>query len=85
MKILKWLAIALITLLIIAGFSTYWYLNSSKPEYQGELILPGLKDQATVYYDNFGIPHIYANNEEDLFLALGYVHAQDRLFQNGTT
>ncbi|HCP03235.1 MAG TPA: penicillin acylase family protein, partial [Pseudomonas sp.] len=34
-----------------------------------------------VFYDAWGVPHIDATNEEDAYRALGYVHAQDRLFQ----
>ena len=66
-------------LLIFMGI--WWFLNSSKPVYSGELILVGLNQQVEVYYDSYGIPHIYAETEEDLYFALGYVHAQDRLFQ----
>ena len=42
---------------------------------------PGLKDTVHIYRDEFGIPHIYANNPEDMFFAQGYVHAQDRMWQ----
>jgi penicillin amidase len=41
----------------------------------------GLKDTVHVYRDEWGIPHIYAQNAEDLFFAQGYVHAQDRMWQ----
>ena len=40
-----------------------------------------LQEEVTIHYDTYGIPHIYANNEADAFTALGYVHAQDRLWQ----
>lgn len=43
--------------------------------------LDGLGKQVEVLYDYYGIPHIYAASEEDAYFALGYVHAQDRLFQ----
>ena len=81
MKILKKVFIGLAILLsaLIAGI--WFFLNSSKPVYNGELVLEGLNNKVQVYYDTFGIPHIYAENEEDLYFALGYVHAQDRLFQ----
>ena len=41
----------------------------------------GLKDTVHVYRDENGIPHIYAENPEDMFFAQGYVHAQDRMWQ----
>ncbi|UCE70575.1 MAG: penicillin acylase family protein, partial [Flavobacteriaceae bacterium] len=43
--------------------------------------MPEITDSVTVFFDTFGIPHIYANNKADAFRALGYVHAQDRLWQ----
>jgi penicillin amidase len=52
-----------------------------KPKYEGEVQLKSIQDQTTVYFDDFGVPHIYANNSIDAMTALGYVHAQDRLWQ----
>jgi len=43
--------------------------------------LPGLTAEVNVLYDSYGIPHIYGETEVDAFRALGYVHAQDRLWQ----
>ena len=47
----------------------------------GSASLPGLREPVTIYRDEFGIPHIYAENTHDLFFAQGYVIAQDRLWQ----
>src|SRR5688572_1286043 len=47
----------------------------------GEMRLPGLKDRVEVIRDTWGVPHIYAQNTDDLFFAQGYVMAQDRLWQ----
>ncbi|HEX3205556.1 MAG TPA: penicillin acylase family protein, partial [Propionibacteriaceae bacterium] len=44
-------------------------------------MVPGLKGQVEVLRDTYGVPHIYADNPEDLFEAQGYVHAQDRFFE----
>ena len=44
-------------------------------------MVPGLKGQVEVLRDSYGVPHIYADNPEDLFQAQGYVHAQDRFFE----
>jgi penicillin amidase len=44
-------------------------------------IFTGLQDEVRVYRDALGIPHIYASTEHDLFMAQGYVHAQDRFWQ----
>jgi penicillin G amidase len=48
---------------------------------QGTLQLAGLEHPVTVLRDSWGVPHIYAHNEHDLFFAQGFVTAQDRLFQ----
>ncbi len=51
------------------------------PQYNGEISLNGIQADTEVYFDDFGIPHIYANSAIDAYQAMGYVHAQDRLFQ----
>jgi penicillin amidase len=43
--------------------------------------LPGISEPVRVVRDRWGVPHIYARNEHDLFLVQGFVQAQDRLFQ----
>lgn len=73
--------------MIIAGFlllviiGAFIFMNSLKPDYSGAKALNGLTSEVKVHYDTYGIPHIYADNEEDALRALGYVHAQDRLWQ----
>jgi penicillin amidase len=73
----KLLAAALVLLLV----GSAWYLHSKQPMRDGSLNLNGLQQSVTVRYDERGVPHINAQNEPDLYRALGYVHAQDRLFQ----
>lgn len=46
-----------------------------------QLQLHGLQDEVHIYRDEYGVPHIYAQNQDDLFFAQGYVHAQDRFWQ----
>jgi penicillin amidase len=53
----------------------------SLAQISGELDVPGLREPVEVLRDEWGIPHIYAQNDDDLFLAQGYVMAQDRLWQ----
>jgi penicillin G amidase len=55
--------------------------RGSFPKYKGSLHLAGLRDTVKVRWGAYGIPHVYAGNEEDLFLAQGYLHAQERLWQ----
>lgn len=72
-------ALALIVAASASG--AYWYIDSKQPQRAGELTLSGLQAPVTVDYDERGVPHIQAQHEADLYRALGYVHAQDRLFQ----
>ena len=53
----------------------------SLAQIDGQLDVPGLTEPVEVIRDEWGIPHIYAQNDNDLFLAQGYVMAQDRLWQ----
>ena len=76
-RILQVLAGIVVILMIIVVAIIY----SSKPEYSGEIKLGSTLNEIEIIYDDFGIPHIYAQNEHDAYLALGYAHAQDRLFQ----
>ena len=50
-------------------------------QYDGELKLAGLSGQVDIYRDSYGIPHIFADHDRDLFFAVGYVQAQDRLWE----
>ncbi|MHA2150702.1 MAG: penicillin acylase family protein, partial [Candidatus Thorarchaeota archaeon] len=45
------------------------------------IALPGLDAEVEVIIDHLGVPHIYAESTDDAFMALGYMHAKDRLFQ----
>jgi penicillin G amidase len=51
------------------------------PQVSGTLTVPGLREPVRVVRDRWGIPHIYARNQSDLFFAQGFVQAQDRIFQ----
>jgi len=71
----------LLVLVLLLGVLGFFIVQSLKPDYEGEIDLPGIREEVRVYYDDYGIPHIYAMYEEDAIRALGYVHAQDRLWQ----
>ncbi|MFT5942008.1 MAG: penicillin amidase [Sediminicola sp.] len=57
------------------------FIQNLKPDYKGKKELNGISESVSVYFDTYGIPHIYASNELDAIRSLGYVHAQDRLWQ----
>ncbi|UTH31353.1 penicillin acylase family protein [Ectopseudomonas hydrolytica] len=72
---------AVALLVAVTGGGLGWYLHGKQPLRDGELRLDQLQAPVTVRYDERGVPHIRAEHEADLYRALGYVHAQDRLFQ----
>lgn len=55
--------------------------RESLAQIDGTLAVPGLRAEVEVLRDRWGIPHIYAQNQLDMFFAQGYVQAQDRLWQ----
>ena len=71
----------LVVLLLVAGGAAYLYLRSSLPQISGRLSVTGLKAPVRIERDADGVPTIIADNEEDAAFGLGFVHAQDRLFQ----
>ena len=82
--ILKWLArgvLALAVLCAAAAAGAFIWLRGSLPEIDGVRALAGLAAPAEVIRDEHGVPHIVAGSEEDALFALGFVHAQDRLWQ----
>jgi penicillin amidase len=70
-----------VLLVAIASAGAYYVTQKSFPNTDGPLTVQGLKEEVHIYRDEYGIPHIYANNQDDLFFAQGYVHAQDRFWQ----
>ncbi len=81
MKKLKKILLVVLSLLVILALALVGYGFYLKPTYEGELKLNNIQKETTVYFDDFGVPHIYANSQKDAMMALGYVHAQDRLWQ----
>ena len=81
MKTLKKVLLILISLIILLSVSLYVYLQTTKPKYEGEISLKNIGKETTVFFDDYGVPHIYATSQKDAMTALGYVHAQDRLWQ----
>ena len=81
MRWLKRLSLVLVLLVLLAAGGGWAFLASSLPQTKGTLDLPGLEHPVTVVRDGLGVPTIKADSPHDLYLALGFVHAQDRLWQ----
>jgi penicillin amidase len=80
-KRIKKVVLVLLIVVVVLGVGIVFYVMSQKPIYEGELHLKNIQKETTVYFDDFGVPHIYANSQKDAMTTLGYVHAQDRLWQ----
>ena len=80
-RIVKTLGWALAGLVVLAVVAAVWFVLHRLPQREGQLPLRGLSAPVSVHYDEWGVPHLQAANEADLYRALGFVHAQDRLFQ----
>ncbi|NQU53463.1 MAG: penicillin acylase family protein, partial [Bacteroidetes bacterium] len=80
-RILLGLLILIILLTIIGLFFLHNLKNSAIPDYNKSLELTGLTEEVSILRDAHGIPHIYAKNETDLYRSVGFVMAQDRLWQ----
>ena len=62
-------------------FSKYNARNYHPRNYEGELTISAITQSATIYRDNWHVPHVYTENNEDMFFCQGFVHAQDRFWQ----
>ncbi|WP_165423715.1 penicillin acylase family protein [Ktedonosporobacter rubrisoli] len=79
-----WWQKTLFTAANVAGLAngTYSLLTRRpQPQKSGTLRLHGLHEPVEIITDRYGVPHIYAQNEDDLYFSQGYIHAQERLWQ----
>lgn len=70
-----------LALLFVLGAGCYLYLLSALPQTQGRIILSGPSAEIRIERDADGVPLITAQNDPDAAFGLGFVHAQERLFQ----
>ncbi|MCK0069618.1 penicillin acylase family protein [Kordiimonas laminariae] len=81
MSKLKFILITIIGLLITAGLFGYVWLTSSLPQTNGTIRIAGISEDVTIARDEHGVPHILGSSIDDINFAVGFVHAQDRLWQ----
>ncbi len=80
----KFLKIAAVILLVIIAAGSVYIRHISRkalPDYNADTQLSEMKGEVTVLRNQQGVPSVYAKNEADLYRAVGYVMAQDRLWQ----
>jgi len=85
MKRAKRILFVILVLILLVAAGGYFLLHHLKraalPDYSRDVQLEGLQAEVTVFRDGYAIPHVYAENEADLYRAVGFVMAQDRLWQ----
>lgn len=85
MKTLKRILLGLFVIIVLVIVIGFFLLNNLKnaavPDYNKNITIPGIKEEVTILRDTFAIPHVYAQNEPDLYKAVGFTMAQDRLWQ----
>ncbi len=79
-KIVIGITLTLIITFIVAGAIFHNMLLSSLPKYNENIFTNKINSNIEVYRDSFAVPYIIANSDEDAAFALGYLHAQERLF-----
>lgn len=82
--IFRWLvrlASALIFLAIALLVLAYYFASRSLPDYEGTREVAGISAPVEIVRNNANVPHIFGETDEDVFFALGYAHAQDRMWQ----
>ena len=82
LKVAGIILVVLIAIVLVAG--TLFIRSIARrglPDYDATAELSGIKDEVSVYRDSYGTPHIFAQNQDDLYRAVGYCMAQDRLWQ----
>src|SRR5690554_5567715 len=80
----RWLlriATGLIVLTVVALALVYYFASRLLPEYAAEVGVAGISAPVEIVRDNANVPHIFGATDADVFFALGYAHAQDRLWQ----
>lgn len=81
---LKWVLrglLALAALALLAGGGAWLYARTSLPKLNGAETLGGIGAKVEIVRDRQGVPHIFAESRADAYFGLGFVHAQDRLWQ----
>ena len=68
-------------LLLLAYYAFQSFIAPTPIPYEGTISDLDVEDKVEVYFDDYGVPSVFASNDSDMFKAAGYIGARDRLFQ----
>ncbi|MCE6970921.1 penicillin acylase family protein [Cereibacter sphaeroides] len=71
----------LVVLALAAALITYYFLSRSLPDYNESFRLDGISGPVEIVRNDANVPHIFGKTDADVYFALGFAHAQDRLWQ----
>jgi len=80
-SVLVWIFAGLCALFVLAAASVYYLAGRSIPDYNRDFEVDGTSGRVEIVRANYAIPHIFADTPNDVFFGLGFVHAQDRMWQ----
>lgn len=83
-SVFRWLLrifTGLVALSLVAVLIGYYFLSRSLPDYTESFRLEGISGPVEIVRNNANVPHIFGASDDDVFYALGFAHAQDRLWQ----
>ena len=83
-SVFRWTMRLFLALALLGGLAllaVYYLASRSLPDYSDSFEVPGLSAPVEIVRNNAGIPHIFGETDADVFYALGFAHAQDRLWQ----
>jgi penicillin amidase len=81
MKLAAKIVVAIVLAIVLAGTGAWLYLQQSLPMLDGQVAAKGVGAPVEIVRDREGVPHLFAKSARDGWFAMGYVHAQDRLWQ----
>lgn len=84
LELFRWLiriVTGLIVMAVLAVVIAYWFLSRSLIDYDEDFTVAGISAPVDIVRNNDNVPHIFGKTDADVFYALGFVHAQDRLWQ----
>ena len=62
-------------------FFVYYLITKSFPDASGSVTVAGISADVRVFRDDYGVPHVFGDSDRDVYFTIGYLHAQDRLWQ----